>query len=115
MVMKKEHREIAEDSSWFFGGEVPKSVQEVFDAYLAEHPEDENELITNEWLEAAYPSKVFQLDQATQLTVWIDSRRGLEVFVSKIDSDSVWRSTGLPNIKTRGQLRQLIKLLKGAE
>lgn len=81
--------------------------------YLTEHPEDEYEPLTKEWLVQSYPSVVWQVSERVQLSALMNEPRGLEVFVSTVNTEGLWRSIDLTNIKTRGQLRQLIKLLKG--
>lgn len=93
----------------------------VYDAYLAEHPADDDEPISFEWLEAGESEwetmssgdhgyyrlhelsyAIYQLDYAMSSNeVWV-------MFTHRRDFERL--ATG---IKTRGQLRRLIAALKG--
>ncbi len=71
--------------------------------YLSEHPEDEDAFITPEFLDSLLPVEFFGYEITYQCNP-INVCLGLKQFGELIP---------FPAIKTRGQLRQLIKLLKG--
>jgi hypothetical protein len=77
----------------------------VYDAYLAEHPADDDEPISFEWLEAE------GWERRTTIVGDRQYWRNGKVLVT--DDGVRLEFEELPNITTRGQLRRLIAALKG--
>jgi hypothetical protein len=105
-------------------GAEKSRILKLAEAYLAEHPEDEDELITLTWMKETYGN------ENGQYVIYLDSNDpGQHINVNfkrndvktnnwdlvGVSLETEWDTFSLDNIKTRGQLRQLIKLLKGAE
>lgn len=84
--------------------------------WLEEHPEDDDELITREWWKDNTPcgnDSAYTIRISEEFYLMIDAlgRPYLHAEGLRVDDSPYILSLGL--IETRGQLRQLIKLLKG--
>lgn len=83
--------------------------------WLEEHPEDEDELITEEWIQATFdPEQHKRFSNYENYEYWLPAKLSARRELEFENGFQIWfYGFPLKSIKTRGQLRQLIKLLKG--
>jgi hypothetical protein len=95
-------------SGWFYRDE--ECTNAICDAYLAEHPPDDDEPITAEWLrDGGWDDGIDEK--------WFDATKPDLIGLSLVDHGDgytvVFGESEFAKIKTRRQLRRLIAALKG--
>lgn len=78
-------------------------------AYLAEHPSDDDELITDDWWRDMSGGCRFIFSPDERLMLWLGADGMLQLCISDGGGDEISRD--MPHIKTRGDVRRLCKAL----